>query len=802
MKTPRHGCGWVCGRAVGTALIVLLSSLSLPAQVTNYYVDEAVGKNSYNGFSDVVAGGEEGPKFNVSAAISVATDGSAIQVDTGEYSETLWDSGANSLTLNPQNDVNICGADLCETDTLNDGIPDWWRLEYFGTPTTTNADSCASCTSTNPWAHGLTNLQVYQNPSVLIANNYSTLNDGIPDWWRVMYFSASTTTNAASCAVCDPDGDGYSNLQEYQAGTDPTNYASQPPNNMPAAACFTNLYGIYGTNFISIAPWTSQGIFYQGDSVVISNRIGTTVEVYDFHGNSVTNAAPPVTLMNLKMGHYFVQVDGNATSSGFGDRSQFSVWPMGYTNYPHADIGEPITFTVAMSNRFVRVAPGFQRLAGYWSIICSNSAHTNDFTIFDEYLHGGTTPTQITSCPAPWPNPPVSLKVLDFFAEHYDMASSNYNYGYGSPYVDQTNSLTSFINDFSLFCSNVAVRYTNAFTYEILNEPSGSSMNFTNSYQDPYNSGGIYPSSLAVSAAVQAIQAACPTCQTWAPATGGLRGNQVSFFTNWYVWAGYTNVNAFSFHGGDMLYGPIDATLAYTNEGIGGVWWPTDSSLECIAAIYGKPFAVTEAYPFSPDVLGKTNSWWVTQAQLWAETNSLGVQVGYTSLPYTWQTMTFRFWKNLVEWRSTGVDHIQTWLQLWDNGVGLGSPPLGYEGEDAYAGWDWDANNGLLGCGPLPSVDGEAMVSWWLTGARPLTNWLSGSVLRVVDPLGGYTSGTPGLHFYTWVFTNATTNTFIWADEQTTVTTNFGVGLTDLFSNQWNGPIGIEPVIAWGWPKQ
>jgi hypothetical protein len=366
------------------------------------------------------------------------------------------------------------------------------------------------------------------------------------------------------------------------------------------------------------------------------------------------------------------------------------------------------------------------------------------------------------------------------------MASSNYNYGYISPYVDQTNSLASFLNDFSLFCSNVAARYTNAFTYEILNEPSGSSMNFTNSHQDPYSYGGAYPASLAVSAAVQAIQFVCTNCQTWAPAVGGLRG-VVPFFTNWYVRAGYTNVNAFSFHGGDMLYGPIDTILAYTNASIGGIWWPTDSSLECIAAIYGKPFAVTEAYPFSPDILGKTNSWWTTQRELYAP--------AYTSLPWTWQTLAFRFWKDLVEWRSTGVDHIQTWLQLWDKG-----PPLGYEGQDAYCGWD--ANNDLLGCGPLPSVDGEAMISWWLTGATPVMSWLSGSLLRVLDPLGGYTTGgTPGLHFHSWVFTNGTTNTFIWADEGITVTTNFGVGLTDMFSNQWNGPIGIEPVIAWGWPN-
>jgi hypothetical protein len=133
MKTPRHGWGWVCERAVGAALIVWLSSLALPAQATTYYVNEGVGNNSYDGLSDVVANGD-GPKLNVSAAISTATDGSTIQVDTGDYAETVWDCGANSLTLNPAESVSVCGADLCGVDTVGDGIPDWWRLEYFRYP--------------------------------------------------------------------------------------------------------------------------------------------------------------------------------------------------------------------------------------------------------------------------------------------------------------------------------------------------------------------------------------------------------------------------------------------------------------------------------------------------------------------------------------------------------------------------------------------------------------------------------------------------------------------------------------------
>lgn len=54
----------------------------------------------------------------------------------------------------------------------------------------------------------------------------NSVGDGIPDSWRLQYFVNGIPTNGSSCASCDPDGDGRSNLQEFLAGTDPTNSAS------------------------------------------------------------------------------------------------------------------------------------------------------------------------------------------------------------------------------------------------------------------------------------------------------------------------------------------------------------------------------------------------------------------------------------------------------------------------------------------------------------------------------------------------------------------------------------------------
>lgn len=61
-----------------------------------------------------------------------------------------------------------------------------------------------------------------------LASDLDSVGDGIPDWWRRQYFSGSgTTTNATSCATSDSDSDGLTVMHEYLADTDPTNAASR-----------------------------------------------------------------------------------------------------------------------------------------------------------------------------------------------------------------------------------------------------------------------------------------------------------------------------------------------------------------------------------------------------------------------------------------------------------------------------------------------------------------------------------------------------------------------------------------------
>ena len=72
---------------------------------------------------------------------------------------------------------------------------------------------------------GITNGMVPYAYTVLSTRD--TVGDGIPDWWRALYFGGDgTTTNAASYVTGDPDRDGVDNYSEYIADTDPTTPSS------------------------------------------------------------------------------------------------------------------------------------------------------------------------------------------------------------------------------------------------------------------------------------------------------------------------------------------------------------------------------------------------------------------------------------------------------------------------------------------------------------------------------------------------------------------------------------------------
>ena len=99
------------------------------------------------------------------------------------------------------------------------------------------------------------------------CSNVDHVGDGIPDGWRRHYFGGSgTTTNALSCATCDPDGDGAVNRGEFVADTNPTNALScfriQGISNLPTVAVTfqssaSRSYTLYSRTNLAAGTWNS-----------------------------------------------------------------------------------------------------------------------------------------------------------------------------------------------------------------------------------------------------------------------------------------------------------------------------------------------------------------------------------------------------------------------------------------------------------------------------------------------------------------------------------------------------------------
>ena len=110
--------------------------------------------------------------------------------------------------------LSAAQGDQQSSDSDQDGLPDYWEEQYFGNITHYGP-------SDDPDGDGLTNLEEYQSGSD--PTNKDTDADEMPDGWEQ---SNGLDALDAQDAHADTDGDGYTNLEEFKFNTDPNNKTS------------------------------------------------------------------------------------------------------------------------------------------------------------------------------------------------------------------------------------------------------------------------------------------------------------------------------------------------------------------------------------------------------------------------------------------------------------------------------------------------------------------------------------------------------------------------------------------------
>ncbi|MEO5714834.1 MAG: BNR-4 repeat-containing protein [Luteolibacter sp.] len=126
------------------------------------------------------------------------------------------DSYTNAVEYAAHSDPTLAASTPLDIDA--DGLADIWEMKYFG--------NLSQLPAGDPDGDGETNATEQTNgsaPNNRGSDSADIDSDSLPDAWELANFS-DLSYNGGS----DPDGDGFGNLQECQAGTNPMLASSRP----------------------------------------------------------------------------------------------------------------------------------------------------------------------------------------------------------------------------------------------------------------------------------------------------------------------------------------------------------------------------------------------------------------------------------------------------------------------------------------------------------------------------------------------------------------------------------------------
>jgi hypothetical protein len=149
----------------------------------------------------------------------------AININFTTYTQNTigsWTFTGHASASTSVDDVFAVFEDPVAVDTDRDGMPDSWETPRGLNATVNDRDGDLD-------GDGVTNIAEYflgTNPNNADSNGngipdgqeIDTDRDGMPDWWELMY---GLNPFSAADGALDPDGDGFTNAQEYARGSKP-----------------------------------------------------------------------------------------------------------------------------------------------------------------------------------------------------------------------------------------------------------------------------------------------------------------------------------------------------------------------------------------------------------------------------------------------------------------------------------------------------------------------------------------------------------------------------------------------------
>jgi T5SS/PEP-CTERM-associated repeat protein len=142
----------------------------------------------------------------------------ALYVEGGLVFATNMEVGYNSLYCN--NLVQLDSGQIFVTNSTAGGVLEVYDGTFVLNGGTLRVDTLIVTNDCAQFRH-VGGTLIYK--TLQLNPNQSAVGDGIPNWWKLKYGFDPLDPTVASA---DPDHDGENNLEEYLAGTNPTNAAS------------------------------------------------------------------------------------------------------------------------------------------------------------------------------------------------------------------------------------------------------------------------------------------------------------------------------------------------------------------------------------------------------------------------------------------------------------------------------------------------------------------------------------------------------------------------------------------------